>query len=280
MLKGMIADKNSGTDAPLTWVGTFPIYVSTVLAAAHSLAMVLLVFAAAAGAEGLTQSLDFSSADILSHFAIWQCVTYAFVHQPSLWFVLEMYLLVVFGREIEKYLGRRAFVELYLTLLLLPPVALTAAGVFGVSSILMGSSALHFGVFVAFAALYPRAEIFFSIQARWVAGVLFVINALQCLSKNDLVGLSVLVLVTGAAVFLVSRMRGVGDFSIAETAKSILPKLKLRDVKPVQNVGSVHESIDPILDKISRTGLASLSPQEKQRLENAREQLLAKEKSL
>ena len=41
----------------------------------------------------------------------WQLVTYAFVHPPSglLWFAIEMYMLFAFGREVERFIGRRAF---------------------------------------------------------------------------------------------------------------------------------------------------------------------------
>jgi hypothetical protein len=39
----------------------------------------------------------------------------------------------------------------------------------------------------------------------------------------------------------------------------------------------LHESIDPILDKISRSGLASLTARERSRLEKARHKLIAKD---
>jgi hypothetical protein len=39
----------------------------------------------------------------------------------------------------------------------------------------------------------------------------------------------------------------------------------------------LHDSIDPILDKISQSGLASLTPRERERLENVRHKLIAKD---
>ena len=101
---------------------------------------------------------------------VWQLATYAFVHSPGnlLWFAIEMYMLFVFGREVERFVGRRAFIVLYATLLLAPTVLLSLWGLDSGSGI-AGSPALHFGIFIAFAAIYPNVEMLLRIQAKWVA---------------------------------------------------------------------------------------------------------------
>jgi len=275
----MIAERHFGSDRPVTWIGTYPIYVSTLLAALHGFTMILSALALGAGAEGLLQAFAFSSSSVLKEGAVWQPVTYAFVHRPPyLLFLLEIYLLAVFGREIERYLGRAAFIQLYAALLLLPPVLLTAAGLLGMPTTLAGSSALHFGVFVAFAVVYPRAEIFFSIQARWVVVALLVVNVVQCVALNDFVSLTVLLIDCAAAFVLVLQMRGTPLIRLPERAPQTPPPAA-RKRPPAAAVSlRVEESIDPILEKISRTGLASLSASERQVLEQARKELLAREK--
>ena len=166
----MMAQRSPENEGPLTWIGNFPVYVSTALAGVHGLTLILTALAMAAGAEGFLQAFVFSSQAVTKDYSLWQICTYAFVHRPSYWLLLvELYLLVAFGREIETYLGRQSFVKLYTGLLITPPLVLAAAGWAGWPSIYWGSSALHFGIFVAFALLYPTAEILFSIQARWVA---------------------------------------------------------------------------------------------------------------
>lgn len=279
----MIAERNFGGDRPVTWVGSFPVYVSTLLAAAHAVTMVLTGLAMGAGAEGAIQMFVFSSDAVLRSGAIWQTVTYAFVHQPPyLLFLLELYLLVMFGREIERFLGRAAFIQLYTVLLLLPPVALCAAGLLGFPSIYADSGALHFGVFAAFAALYPRAEIFFSIQARWIVLAFFVVNAVQCIALNDFVALGVLALDSAAGVLLVLQMKG-GGISFPRIGR----RPTLRVVKPEPPAAPAARppvrtpasaGIDTILDKISKTGMASLTADERNALEAARAELLQKEK--
>jgi membrane associated rhomboid family serine protease len=232
----------------------------------------------ASGAELLLQTFQFSSRTVANDWAIWQLFTYAFVHTPPYWvFLIEAYLLVVFGREIESYLGRTTFIKLYLLLLLAPTVFLTACNALGWQTICAGSSALHFGVFVAFALLYPTAEMFFGIQAKWIALALLAINSLQCLALSDYSGLAVLATDCVAACLFIGFAQG----------RLALPRLALRshNHKPIKQLPHVDppaeedtlDAIDPILDKISRSGLASLTARERQRLQKARSCLLAKE---
>jgi hypothetical protein len=270
----MIADRHSGNTSPLTWAGSFPIYASTVLAGVHALAMVATALAMAAGTGW--QALQFSSAAVCGHFAAWQFVTYAFVHPPSLFFVVELYMLVVFGREIESFLGRRAFLSIYLTLLLLPPLALTLASFAGFSSIYWGSGALHLGILIAFTTLYPTAEIFFRIQARWIAICLVAVSALQSLAARDVIGLGVLILDCGAAFLLVRRLRS-GEFF--PDVRSFFPARRTPHLRVVRRPDEAVASIDALLEKISRSGMRSLSAGERARLDQAREELLEKDRN-
>jgi membrane associated rhomboid family serine protease len=262
-------------------VGSFPIYASTALAAMHAVTMALTALAMFAGAGKVLDALEFSSLAVTVHFAIWQLVTYAFVNPPGILFLLQMYLLVAFGREIESFLGRRAFLILYGAMLLLPPAVLTLAGLAGFPSDYAGSSALHFSVFIAFATLYPRAEIFFSIQARWLAAGLLAISVLQALAYAPFPGLVVLLLDAGAAFVLVQLLRG------AWTLEDLIPRRPhphlriVREPEPeaVPEAPVEDATIDAILEKISRSGILSLTPAERLQLEKARANLLAKDRT-
>ena len=56
----------------------------------------------------------FDSAEVWSGGQVWRLMTYAFIHPPLgsalLWFAIEMYMLFVFGREVERFIGRRAYI--------------------------------------------------------------------------------------------------------------------------------------------------------------------------
>jgi membrane associated rhomboid family serine protease len=231
----------------------------------------------AAGAESFLQTFIFSSQSVSHQWDLWQAVTYAFVHRPPYWlFLLELYMLVVFGREIEVYLGRKQFVQLYAGLLLAPPVLFVLAGLAGWPSIFSGSSTLHFGIFVAFTLLYPTAEILFTIQARWVALALLAINSLQCLALADYTTLAALAAESVAACLIVGYFQG--RFSSSHPKETIRIKVRPnpREPRPAP-IDDDLDSIDPILEKISRQGMNSLSARERERLQNASAKLLAKD---
>ena len=276
-----MGDRDSGVGRPVTWIGTFPVYASTLVAALHAVSMLLTALALAGGATLVLNAFRFSSEAVLESLTLWQFVTYAFVHEPPyLFFLLELYFLVIFGREIERFLGRRAFLQIYVTLLLLPPVALTMLGLLGFPTVFAGSGALHFRVLVAFAALYPRAEILFSLQARWVVGAFFAVNAIQCIAVRDFLSLGVLVLECAAAWLMVAQMKFGPLVRWPERKRPPEPVVVAPRRRQYEGKGRVTDSIDPILDKISRTGIASLTADERRLLEKARAELLAGEKTL
>jgi membrane associated rhomboid family serine protease len=267
---------------PVTWVGRHPVHVTTLLVALHVFTAIVACFIVGAGILG---HLAFDSALVLQRGEFWQLATYAFVHSPSalLWFAVEMYMLFVFGREVERFIGRRAFTVLYLSLLLAPTVLLTLWGLSGRTGI-AGSPALHFGVFIAFATIYPNVELLLRIQAKWVALALAGISTLQLLAYRDWSAMAVLWVSIAVAFFFI-RLRGVGPEIVwLENLKSrwqpkpkfhVVPRAAPRRVVEPENV---HESIDPVLEKISRQGINSLTASERKALDRARARLLKNSK--
>ena len=152
---------------PVAWMGRYPVDVTTMLVGLHVAAAILTAILVMIGAHSFLAYLQFDSAAVWAG-QVWRLFTYAFVHSPSalLWFAIEMYMLFVFGREVERFIGRRAYITLYIILLVAPAVLLTIWGFWqrSVLSLASGSSALHFGIFVAFATIYPRAELFLRIM--------------------------------------------------------------------------------------------------------------------
>src|ERR1051325_7242634 len=170
---------------PVAWMGQYPIDVTTLLVVIHVICMVLACFLIALGGGALLNLLQFDSAVVLHRGAVWQLGTYAFVHSPSslLWFAVEMYVLFVFGREVERFVGRRAYIALYGFLLVTPAALLTIWGLWERCAI-AGSPELHFGIFIAFATIYPRVELLLRIMAKWVALILAAVYTFQLLAYH------------------------------------------------------------------------------------------------
>ena len=269
---------------PVTWMGRFPIDVTTILVAVHVVIAILTCLAVAAGGGAVLNFMLFDSARVLGAGQIWRLATYAFVHSPSmlLWFAIEMYMLFVFGREVERFIGQRAYIALYALLLFIPSLLLTVWGL-GQRTGLTGSLALHFGIFVAFATIYPAAELLLRITAKWSAVILGAIYVLQLLAYNAWTDLAVL-LASIAVGFCFVRLRGVGPELVWwENLKARLqPKPKFKVVpKPTparRDDDDISESVDPILDKIARSGIGSLTANERRILDRARDRLLRESK--
>src|SRR5215475_15832257 len=195
---------------PVAWMGRYPVDVTTMLVGVHVAMAILAAILVAFGAGSILLWLQFDSAAIWSTGQVWRLFTYAFVHAPSglLWFAIEMYLLFVFGREVERFVGRRAYIALYGFLLVTPTVLLTIWGLWQHSA-LAGSPALHFRIFIAFATIYPRAELFLRIMTKWIVLILAAVYTFQLLAYHAWSDLMVVWASIGAA-FLFIEMHGAG----------------------------------------------------------------------
>jgi len=268
---------------PVAWMGRYPVDVTTMLVGLHVAVAIITAILVALGAGSVLAYLQFDSAAVWYSGQVWRLFTYAFVHAPSalLWFAIEMYMLFVFGREVERFIGQRAYIALYLLLLVAPTVVLTLWG-FWQRSALAGSPALHFGIFVAFATIYPRVEMFLRIMAKWIALILAGIYTFQLLAYHAWSDLAVVWTSIGTA-FLFTELRGAGpELAWWSNLKSrIGPKPKFHVVqntraRRIVDPDDVYTSIDPILDKISKFGIGSLTANERRQLDRERDRLLKK----
>ena len=269
---------------PVAWMGRYPIHVTTLLVIVHVACMILGCFLLALGAGSFLSVLTFDSAQVLSGW-LWQLATYALVHPPSalLWFAIGMYMLFVFGREVERFVGRRAFITLYLLLLFAPTLLLSIWGLWQRTG-LRGSATIHLGIFIAFAAIYPNVELFIGLQAKWMALIVTAIYSLQLLVDHFWAELAVLG-VSVALAYAFVQLRGTGlelGWLTGWTSRwrskhslRVVPRESSR--RTVEPNDDVHEMIDPVLAKISKSGIGSLTASEQRLLDQA-QRLLNKPK--
>ena len=276
----MITHRSPENYEPITWVGRVPVYATTIIVALYVVSMVGVAIALASGAEAGLGKLTFNTESVLRGGELWRCMTYAFVNPPDPWFIISLVMLYIFGRDVEQHLGRKGFVRLYLGFLLLGPSLLLAASLVSRQSLSISQSWANFAVFISFAALYPGAQLLFKITAKIFALVLLGISVLQLLAGRQWVEMMVLLATAflayyairhGSALNLdfISRLRPVSN-------RSKIPRLRV--VKnPEDETVDPHSIIDPLLEKISRNGLSSLTRREREQLERARAVLLAKD---
>src|SRR6478735_9128082 len=211
----------------------------------------------------------------------WQFFTAPLLHNNIWHFAAEMLVLYFIGRDVEAIIGPRQFLFLYLFgafsgelghLFLMPSNCVLFAASGGVAAI-----------FVAYATILPELEM--------TALLLFMVPVrlkMRRLAQIALVGAVALLLfdrsgAVGHSAFVGGALAGwfyahLLGFGRTSLLQRILRQRRLEAAR-LQTISAdqfVAEEIDPLLEKISQRGLASLSRRERRLLEQAREKMLSK----
>lgn len=206
----------------------------------------------------------------------WQLLTAGFAHDPnSLMHVgFNMFELWLFGRDIEIIYGRKEFLRLYLSLIVLSSLVwLISVNAAHRSATLMGASGAVVGIMILFVLHYPQR--IFNIWGvlpvpAWLLGTVCILqNVSGAIQQRD--NIAYVAHLAGAAFAFVYFRTGwnlgrwwPGRFSLG----ALKPRPKLRVHEPDQEE-SLSDQVDRILEKISRQGEASLTAQERSTLEDA-----------
>jgi hypothetical protein len=194
-----------------------------------------------------------------------------------------MLMLVWFGRELERTFGMRLYGYLYGGIYLIPSVVLTIIGFFQPATNLGQPGAL--AVFAAFATHFPGVPVFYVLLAKWAALILVGIFSLMHLAARDWTSLIVLWSTCGYAHLFVRIQQGRISLPTIRLWRRkpklrVLPDLPAKKVVPAVRANpedATMAEIDALLDKIATTGISSLSPKERARLEAAREGLMKRD---
>jgi membrane associated rhomboid family serine protease len=91
-------------------------------------------------------------------FHVWQLFTSAFLHAGVPHLALNMFALYMFGRAVERTLGSRRYLVLYVASLLTASLTqlVVSAAAAGPPVPTLGASGAAFGVMLAFGVLFPR----------------------------------------------------------------------------------------------------------------------------
>jgi membrane associated rhomboid family serine protease len=210
---------------------------------------------------GLTPAL------VVGRLWVWQPITYMFLHGGLFHLLFNLLILWMMGGEIERFWGKREFLRYYLVCGL---GAAALAFVFAWDRLVIGASGAIFGIMVAFALMFPDRTIYLwfviPVPAKYLVIGLFVLELLV-VGRSD--GVAHFAHVGGAVTgYLYMRFGWRDRLSLDVVRRWRRPRLTLH-----QGGGRVEPDeaaeIDRILDKISKSGLASLTPEESLVLQRA-----------
>ncbi|MEZ5231835.1 MAG: DUF6576 domain-containing protein [Acidimicrobiales bacterium] len=243
------------------------------------------------------------SSPLVRRGEVWRIVSWpaGLFGNAVFWSALSLFFLHVIGSQLERVVGRNRFLTFIALVVVVPALVCT---VFNVAA--GGMRYVSLPCFVGLALVYPNARSFFNIPL-WVLAALFVaIDVLQLL--GDRLTDQILFLFIGLGVGLLALR----SFGVLEDVKW-LPKLAMprrgggrsgpqsgsrrgpsrgrsggkRKLKAVPNPpadafrppapkpgeGLRQAELDMLLDKIAASGIESLTPEERRRLDEASRRL-------
>jgi membrane associated rhomboid family serine protease len=277
----MFYNQQSEDYRPLFWISGRPIYAYALLIIVHVVAFVATAICISVfGLFPVSDAISLDTSRVLYYGEVWRLFSYV-IFTPSLWFIFAMGFLYFAGQQVEQFVGYKTFLKLYAALVLIPALLLCLVGLIQPMWHLNGTESV-FGVFVAFATIYPGIVLniwFVNLTTKGWAWVLLAVYSLIDFSGHSWA--SLLILWMSAAVgYLGMRLIGAGrgmtwltDWIEERQAKRLAQKRNIKVLKDAK----ATESIDEILEKISKQGVGSLSSSERAALERARTNLLKRD---
>jgi membrane associated rhomboid family serine protease len=273
-------------------------WVKRLLIANTAVAVALLVLGLTPF-RGIVQWLGFAPAQFITR--PWTLVTYGFVHLSPFHLLGNLLVLYFFGPRLEGHWGGRDFIRFYLGTVVAGAVASVLLFPLAPAGLIIGASAGTLGLLTAYGMLWPDEEVhiwgIFPIRVKWLVLILAALNLWMAVGGGGR-GIAVLAHLGGmlaAFVWLRSPWapKGWGDLPSkprsarssrspgtalaswmgrkSEEPKREVPVASVRRPPPSarsrQAERDLLEDVDRILDKISEQGIASLTEDEKKRLD-------------
>ncbi len=224
--------------------------------------------------EAISEYLGLSYRGIDQAYA-WQFLSAAFLHGGVLQFVCNVSILYFLGRDVESIFGQKHFLYLYL----LGAVAGEVGHLFLLpyTTVLLAASGGVAAVVVAFATILPELEMaaspfFFlpvKLKAKHMSYTLFAVAGVLLLVERHGVITYSAWLGGGAAGWLYAHLLGFGRPSFLQRHLRER-KLERERLSRMSVDDFITEEIDPLLEKISRLGMASLTRAERRKLADVR----------
>ncbi|MCK4574194.1 MAG: rhomboid family intramembrane serine protease [candidate division Zixibacteria bacterium] len=218
----------------------------------------------------LTYYLGLSPARYFSDFPnlLYQPLTYMFLHGGLGHIFFNMFVLWMFGTEIERTWGSRRFGRFYI-LAGLSGAALTMIVNSSQSVPVVGASAAIYGVLAAYWVMYPGRLLYiwflFPVKVKWaIPGMMllgFLFGGAQVAHFAHL----------GGAIFGFLYMKSDWRLPVfGSKLKNLRHRKKEAKLeKNRQKAEDIMKRVDDILDKISEVGIENLSKEERKFLEEA-----------
>ena len=205
---------------------------------------------------------------VWSELMIWQPITYLFFH-GGIWHVLiNMFVLWMFGSELERIWGKNHFIKFYFVTGIGSGLITMFLNLESMTPI-VGASGAGYGVLLAYGLTYPNRQIYLyrniPIKSIWfVIGIGFIAFIS---SFNNFSQVSHVTHLSGMLIGYLMLKRPLQWRSLWFSIRKKTLEYRVRhEEKKLTHRQKIEHDIDIILDKINREGFENLSREEQDRL--------------
>ncbi len=203
---------------------------------------------------------------------LWQFVTYTFLHSVSSpWHIIfNMFVLWMFGSEVERAMGTRKFLTMYFTAGIFAGIFCC---IFTPNVPIIGASGAIFAVEVAFAMFFPNTNIVllflpFPIKAKYLVMAFVGISVVGCFMPGNISHVAHLGGILYGFLFVRYEPR---------VSNTILLWQNQQQEKEYKKDEDIKRHVDALLDKVNREGMKNLTRKERGFLRNASKRYKKKE---
>jgi len=213
--------------------------------------------------------------------ALWQTVTYMFLHGGVFHLLFNMFVLYMFGTALESTWGARRFINFYF-ICGIGAGLLNAVVTPGSPVPTIGASGAIYGLLMAFGILFPEQLIYiwgvFPVKAKFFVIGIGVIEFMTALSTTRS-GIAHVAHLGGMLFGLVYLKWGNWRKTVSGWQDERRQKSHLKMVwDRRREKQKLQEEIDRLLDKAGKTGIDSLTREEHERFRKASEKIAEIEK--
>ncbi len=196
---------------------------------------------------------------------VWQNVTYMFVHTEVFHMFFNLMGIFFIGNAIEAKMGQREFLSFFCICGLGGAIATHLVYLFGVGGLTLGASGAIYGLLYACYYFYPQTVVYlyfvFPVKIKWLLlfyGMMDLIMLFNSESKY------------AHYAHLGGLFTGMVYMNYGSRISRWQIEMKQKNVeKEEEKIEKLKLKVDEILDKISKSGMGSLTAKEKKFLEKS-----------
>ena len=236
----------------------------------------------------LLQMITASQLDMIRFFGlsaetiwplIWQPITYMFMH-GGVWHVaINMFVLWMFGMELEKIWGKNEFLKYYFVTGIGAGIIWLLFNIGGSNAILIGASGAVYGILMAYGLMFPNRTVYvyflFPVKVKWFILFIGAITFISSMGTGS--NISHLTHLSGMLIgYLYLRFSDHWRNIMFNFRKKIVELKSMQKGKDNQQKMKLQQEVDRLLDKANICGWESLTEEEQIKLQSSSWKLSSK----